>query len=282
MTGKNFGSVAAAWGLGLVVVACSSDPPASPARSGMAGSTAPLPMGGTVSTVGGQGGMGGAPFVPVPNAGAGGSTAGASGNTAGSSGAGVGGGSGASGASGAEAGAAGSTPPICDDDAGVGDEDAGVDDCVTSGAVRLQYKAADTNAADNAVKPHFNVVNDGRSAIALEDLTIRYWYTLEPNAPNQVFWCDYARIDCSNVRGTFVAEARTGATHYLQVSFTSGSLAAEADTGEIQTRFNKEDWSLFDESDDYSFDPSKTAFADWPKVTLYLDGMLIWGQEPAP
>ena len=119
-------------------------------------------------------------------------------------------------------------------------------------------------------------------ALALEDLTLRYWYTLEPNAPNQLFWCDYAEIDCSHVKGTFVAEARMGATHYLQVSFTSGSLAAHADTGEIQTRFNKEDWSIFDENDDYSFDSSKTAFADWHKVTLYLDGMLIWGQEPAP
>jgi hypothetical protein len=281
MTGKIFGSIAAALGLGLVLVACSSDPPASPARSGMGGSTAPLPMGGTVSTTAGQGGTGGAPFVPVPTAGVGGSTAGASGSTAGSSGASAGAG-GASGAAGAEAGAAGSTPPICEDDAGVADEDAGVDDCVTSGDVRLQYRAADTNPADNAAKPHFNVINDGGRAIPLEDLTIRYWYTLEPNAPVQVFWCDYAEIGCGAVQGSFVAEARMGATHYLQVTFTSGSLAANADTGEIQTRFNKEDWSVFNESDDYSFDASKTTFADWHKVTLYLDGMLIWGQEPPP
>jgi Cellulose binding domain len=277
MTGKNPGSIAALVALGLVLLACSSDPPASPARSGpSAGSTAPLPTGGTVSTTGGQGGAG-APPVPAPNAGTGGSTAGASGSTAGSTGAGAGG---ESGAAGGEAGAAGSMAPICDEDAGVADEDAGADDCVTSGDVRLQYKAADTNPADNAVKPHFNVVNDGGSAIALADLTIRYWYTLEPNAPTQVFWCDYAEIGCGSVQGSFVAEARMGATHYLQVGFTSGSLGAHADTGEIQTRFNKEDWSNFTENDDYSFDPSKTAFADWHKVTLYLDGMLIWGQEP--
>jgi cellulose 1,4-beta-cellobiosidase len=57
-------------------------------------------------------------------------------------------------------------------------------------------------------------------------------------------------------------------------------LAPGASTGEIQTRIHKSDWSNYDESDDYSYDPLKTAYTEWSKVTLYQDGGLIWGIEP--
>ena len=71
-------------------------------------------------------------------------------------------------------------------------------------------------------------------------------------------------------------------THYFEMGFTSGagSLAAGANTGEIQNRFAKSDFTNYTQTGDYSFDPTKTAFADWSKVTLYNSGMLVWGVEP--
>ena len=33
-------------------------------------------------------------------------------------------------------------------------------------------------------------------------------------------------------------------------------------------------------ANDYSFDVTKTVYADWTKVTLYRNGVLIWGTEP--
>ena len=97
-----------------------------------------------------------------------------------------------------------------------------------------------------------------------------------------MFWCDYARSVAATWRAASWPRRGWAPRTTCRSASPSGSLAANADTGEIQTRFNKEDWSNLDENDDYSFDPSKTAFADWHKVTLYLDGMLIWGQEPPP
>jgi MYXO-CTERM domain-containing protein len=49
----------------------------------------------------------------------------------------------------------------------------------------------------------------------------------------------------------------------------------------MQARFNKDNWTNFNEADDHSFDPTKTSFTDWNRVTAYQNGTLIWGVEPA-
>ncbi|MCZ8518502.1 MULTISPECIES: glycoside hydrolase family 48 protein [Paenibacillus] len=153
----------------------------------------------------------------------------------------------------------------------------------STGAVSLQYRAADTNPVDNQFKPHFNLVNKGTSAVPLSSLTIRYWYTADSDQALN-FNVDYAVVGSSNVTGKFVklAAARTGADSYLEVGFGTGagSIAAGGSSGEIQTRINRANWSNLNESNDYSFDPTKTAFTDWNKVTVYKDGVLIWGVEP--
>jgi cellulose 1,4-beta-cellobiosidase len=57
-------------------------------------------------------------------------------------------------------------------------------------------------------------------------------------------------------------------------------LAPSGQTGEIQTRINKSDWAVYDETNDWSFDGTKSSFTPWDRVTLYRGGTLIWGQEP--
>jgi chitodextrinase len=148
--------------------------------------------------------------------------------------------------------------------------------------LRVQYRAADTNATDNQMKPHLNIVNGGTTAIPMSELTVRYWYTNDGNQP-QVYNCDFASRGCSNISASFVSiPAVTGANIYLQLSFSAGagSLAAGQQSGEIQNRLNNQNFSAYNEANDYSFDPTKTAFADWTRVTLYRNGTLVWGTEP--
>src|SRR5437764_8570367 len=72
------------------------------------------------------------------------------------------------------------------------------------------------------------------------------------------------------------------ADNYLEISFssTAGSLGAYGNTGEIWARVNKADWSNFNETNDYSYDGSKNTYTDWLNVTLYRNGVLVWGTPP--
>jgi cellulose binding protein with CBM3 domain len=118
--------------------------------------------------------------------------------------------------------------------------------------------------------------------VAVKDLAIRYWYTLEGSEAEQ-FHCDYAKIGSGNVSGAFYPTSGMNADHYLEITFTAPDvLAAGGETGEIQARFNKSNFSNYDETNDYSFDPTKLAFEPWIKVGLYFNGSLVWGEEPPP
>ena len=43
----------------------------------------------------------------------------------------------------------------------------------------------------------------------------------------------------------------------------------------------KSDWSNYTQTGDYSFDASKTNYTDWSNITLYRNGVLVWGTEPS-
>jgi hypothetical protein len=149
--------------------------------------------------------------------------------------------------------------------------------------VRLQYRAGNTAAGSQAIAPHLIVFNTGSASLTLSEFKIRYWYTVD-GEKSQSVWCDYAAVGCGNLTFQFVplASPRPGADYYLEVGFTgeAGSLLPGANTNQIQLRFSKTDWSAYTQTGDFSFDPLKTAFADWPNVTVYRNGVLLWGTEP--
>ncbi|WP_052339923.1 cellulase family glycosylhydrolase [Gorillibacterium massiliense] len=153
----------------------------------------------------------------------------------------------------------------------------------TTSSLVVQYKLNNTNATDNMINATFNIKNTGTAAVSLSNLKLRYYFTKDGTA-RLSFWCDYAQVGSANVSSTFVtvSPAKTGADTYAEISFASGagSIAAGGQSGDIQVRIAKSDWSNFNEADDYSFDATKTAYADWNKVTLYQSGSLVWGIEP--
>ena len=129
------------------------------------------------------------------------------------------------------------------------------------------------------------VENTGDAALDLTTVTLRYWFTNDYGSGGLDSRCNYvpAPLDCSKVRravGT-VEPARVGGDRYLELAFTSGTLPAGGSTGGIQVQvFRSGGSGPFDQTDDFSH-TTRSSLGDAPNVTLYVDGNLAWGTEPA-
>jgi hypothetical protein len=151
--------------------------------------------------------------------------------------------------------------------------------------VKVQDRSHDNDNPDNTLYALYQIVNTSASAVPLSSLTMRYWFTNESPSDPLEFDCDWAQVNCSNITATFVvlSPARSKANTYVEISFkaVAGSVAASQNSGEIQTRVHHVNWSNFNTTETYSFisDPS-FVYKDTQTVTLYQNGVLIWGVEP--
>jgi hypothetical protein len=156
--------------------------------------------------------------------------------------------------------------------------------CFTSFAQgwEVEYRVPESNTAENYIRTNFRIINNSGNLVPFSELTIRYWYTSEGTG-GDVLECWWAQVGSSNVIGTFtdVSPSVDGADRYCEVSFLSGagSIQNGSDSGEIQCGIRKEAWTNFNETDDYSYDGTKTSYTAWDHVTLYHNGTLVWGIE---
>jgi hypothetical protein len=152
-------------------------------------------------------------------------------------------------------------------------------------SLKVQDRSHDNDNPDNQLYAHFQIFNTGTTTVPLSSLTMRYWFTNEAPTDPLVFECDYALVTCGNITANFVSLPTpvTMANSYLQIGFTAaaGSVAPGQSSGEIQVRIHHVNWSNFITTESYSFisDPS-FVYKDTQTVTLYLNGVLIWGTEP--
>jgi hypothetical protein len=154
------------------------------------------------------------------------------------------------------------------------------------GVLKVQYLAKNPAATVNTIAPWFQLVNLGTAAVPLSQLTIRYWYTADGNQ-GQTAVIDFASNSANqpiqaDVTGTFTAVSRTGADFYVQFAFSAaaGNLNGNNGIAVVQPRVFASGFPNYTQTGDYSFDASKTAFTDWTHVTLYNNGVLVWGIEP--
>ncbi len=151
--------------------------------------------------------------------------------------------------------------------------------------LKVQDRSHDNDEVDAQLYAHYEIDNTGKVAAPLTSITMRYWFTNENPTDPLVFACDYALISCSNITSKFVTLPTPVplANTYLEIGFAAaaGSVTPGQNSGEIQTRIHHANYSNFFTSQTYSFigDPS-FVYKDTTTVTLYINGVLVWGTEP--
>jgi cellulose 1,4-beta-cellobiosidase len=153
---------------------------------------------------------------------------------------------------------------------------------VNTGAFSVLYRDGDNNApGNNQIKPHLRVKNGGTTPVNLTELKVRYYLSLESPGTLQIS-CDWAVLGCTNLsfQAVQLTSPRPGATHYVEVGFLGGTVAAGQDTGDIQLRVNTLNWANFNEADDYSFKAGQTVYGENTQITVYRNGTLAGGIEP--
>ena len=146
----------------------------------------------------------------------------------------------------------------------------------------LEYLNRESNPQNEAISFALQLNNTGNVTLDLTKVTVRYWFTKDQGANSFQGACDYAQVGCGTVTADkFVAVTppKPKADHYFQIGFSSGQLAVGNTTGSIQVRFNKADFSVFDETNDWSW-ATNTSFAANGKITVYYEGNLIAGTAP--
>ena len=124
--------------------------------------------------------------------------------------------------------------------------------------------------------------NTGTERVALDTVTMRYWYTADEPGGQQAN-CYYSTFGCSklNLNVRTLTAAKQGADHYLEVGFRSGRLNAGEQAELNQLAVLNQIGGRFDQLDDHSF-LDRSVFTDNPRVTVYIRGELVWGTEPGP
>jgi gliding motility-associated-like protein len=137
---------------------------------------------------------------------------------------------------------------------------------------------------NNLIKPYLKISNQDSVAVKYNELTARYWFTAENYAGINTY-IDYAQLGAGNITATYIPlpNPRSNAFGYVEYAFaaTTGNLNAGNTSGAIKSRFGNSDWSNLSEANDYSYRQGSAVYADNPSITLYRNGVLIWGTEPA-
>ncbi|SFD49219.1 Por secretion system C-terminal sorting domain-containing protein [Chitinophaga sp. CF118] len=138
------------------------------------------------------------------------------------------------------------------------------------------------SSAQNTISTYLKINNEGNMPVAYEDVSVRYWFTAEDTTALN-YWIDYAKLSNYNITGRFerLNPTADGADTYfeLKVKPAAGILYPLSNTGNIQYRIAKVNWSNFVQTNDYSYLPL-SSFGENSHVTVYYKGQLIYGAEP--
>lgn len=136
----------------------------------------------------------------------------------------------------------------------------------------LMYQCGEALIITSNIKVNIRIMSRDTKEIALSDVTLKYYYTKDGDSTEKVV------IDRASIRKSdIIATPEDG---YIHIGFTEDAgILEEYNSVDLHLRFYKNDYTNYDQSDDYSFDPMVNNDY-YRKITMYVDEDKIWGYEP--
>jgi hypothetical protein len=160
---------------------------------------------------------------------------------------------------------------------------------VSNGGFVVQYSCLKTALMSPYVEAEINAKNTGTTTIPVAELKLRYYFTDEPRVTNQVT-NNFSHISTSGANQTLnvtsvvagLVPTVTGADTYIEFSFTSDHALAPNEAMDFAWQMDGPDQSkdIYNQSNDYSFDATKTSLTNWDHVVLFHNGTVVWGALP--
>lgn len=145
--------------------------------------------------------------------------------------------------------------------------------------LKIQYYSLDKQVYTQGINYSFTIVNTGEHTVDLKETKVRYYFKEEEEKPLRFEVYYFGDGDTEDVHGKFFNIPNgQKANRYLEISFSKGAVSP-GETLHVRGIFYREDWSSFNQEDDYSFNPVDE-YVDWDRITIYVSDKLVWGVEP--
>ena len=148
---------------------------------------------------------------------------------------------------------------------------------ISSTSFKVELLSAVTSGTTNSPHPQIQVVNTGSGPLNLNNVTVKYWFNCDCTTQTIQAWVDWAGLipagssETGNVHVSVQPTSLGGQTDYVLYSFTGNLVLQPGQAIEIQSRFNKSDWSNMTQGNDWSFAPN-TSYVNASQMTGYMGG----------
>jgi endoglucanase len=129
------------------------------------------------------------------------------------------------------------------------------------------------------------ITNNGASDVPLDGLSVRYYFT------NETEGAPVVELDYGAVMGPFQSIGQPAKTctaygpkptanMFCEVTLSDLMPMTPGGSLELQLRVHSPQYQIMTQTNDYSFDPTKTAYAPWDHITVHRMGALLAGVAP--
>lgn len=147
--------------------------------------------------------------------------------------------------------------------------------------IKLKHYNEKQSVSSQAIRWDFMIENTGNELIDLKNVKVRYYFKEEVDRTINFSVYFYSLgEEKTDVKGEIYSITRPDSTNrYLEVTFERGSISP-GESAWVFGAITREDWTEFNQKDDWSFNQGSLTFSDWNKMTVYISDELVWGTEP--